>query len=99
MFAVIESGGKQYQVKVGGVIKVESLSADVGAIVELDRVLAIGEKIGAPYVENATVRAQILEHTKTDKVIIFKKNRRHNYRRKRGHRQPITVMRIQEIIG
>lgn len=98
MFAVVETGGKQYQVSVGKVIKTEAIIAPVGEVIELNKVLAIDGKIGAPYIESAKVMAKILEQAKTDKVIVFKKNRRHNYRRKRGHRQQITVMRIQEII-
>ena len=98
MFAVVETGGKQYQVNVGKVIKTEAIVATVGEKIELDKILAINGRVGAPYIENAKVIAQILGQEQTDKVIVFKKNRRHNYRRKRGHRQQITVMRIQEII-
>jgi large subunit ribosomal protein L21 len=97
MFAVIESGGKQYHIQVGDVIKVEKLEANVGDSVNFDKILKVGEKIGSPTVEGAKVVAELLEHTKTEKVIIFKKKRRHNYRRKRGHRQEISVLRVKEI--
>lgn len=97
MFAVVESGAKQYQVLPGKVIKVERLAGEVGQSIELDKVLVAGDKIGAPYLEGAKVIAEVLEQGKADKVIIFKKKRRHNYRRKRGHRQQITVLRVKEI--
>lgn len=97
MFAVVESGGKQYHVKAGDVIKVERLAGEQGSVVNLDKVLAVGDKVGAPTVSSAKVTAEVLEHAKTDKVLVFKKKRRHNYRRKRGHRQQISVLRIKEI--
>jgi large subunit ribosomal protein L21 len=97
MFAVLETGSKQYHVKVGDVIKVEKMAGEVGSMVNLDRVLAAGAKVGAPLLKGALVVAEVLEHKKSDKVIIFKKKRRHNYRRKRGHRQEISVLRIKEI--
>ena len=99
MYAVLESGGKQYHVKAGDVIKVETLEGNVGSNVILDKVLAVGEKVGLPLVKGASVKAEILEQTKTDKVIVFKKKRRHNYRRKQGHRQNVSVLRIKEIVG
>jgi len=97
MFAVVETGSKQYHVKVGDVIKVETLAGEKGAVINLEKVLAVGDKIGSPFLKGATVTAEILEHRKSDKVIIFKKKRRHNYRRKRGHRQNLSVLRIKEI--
>lgn len=97
MFAVIESGNKQYHVKVGDVIKVEKLAGEVGATHNFDKVLMLGDKVGAPTVASAKVIGEILEQKKNDKEIIFKKKRRHNYRRKRGHRQQITVLRIKGI--
>lgn len=97
MFAVIESGNKQYHVKVGDVVKVETLGLEVGKIHTFDRVLMVGKKVGNPLLSGAKVAAEVLENTKTDKVIVFKKKRRHNYRRKRGHRQQISVLRIKEI--
>ncbi len=97
MFAVLETGSKQYHVQVGDVIRVERMAGEQGSTVKLDRVLMAGDKIGAPLIAGAVVTAEILEHKKSDKVIIFKKKRRHNYRRKRGHRQNISVLRIKEI--
>ncbi|CAG7593512.1 MAG: 50S ribosomal protein L21 [Candidatus Midichloria sp.] len=99
MFAVVEMGGKQYRVKVGDVIQTEKVVADIGRVVELEKVILIGEKVDAKSLGGAKVTAEVLEHKKTDKVIVFKKKRRHNYRRKRGHRQQITVMRVKEIIS
>ncbi len=97
MFAVVETGSKQYHVQVGDVIRVERMAGEKGSMVNLDRVLVAGDKIGAPLVSGAKVVAEVLEHKKSDKVLIFKKKRRHNYRRKRGHRQEISVLRIKEI--
>ncbi len=103
MFAVIRTGGKQYKVAKNDVIIVEKLEADAGQEVKFDQVLMIGAdsglKLGQPLVAGASVTATVLEQAKADKVIIFKKNRRHNYRRKRGHRQKITVLRILDIMA
>ncbi len=101
MFAVIESGGKQYKVAKNDVITVEKLAAEVGADVALERVLLLGEDgatvIGTPTVEGASVTAQVLDQTRGKKIIVFKKKRRKNYRRTQGHRQDLTVLRITEI--
>ena len=101
MFAVIKTGGKQYKVAKDDVILVEKLEAEAGKEISLDHVLMIGDganvTIGAPTVKGAAVSATVVEQTKGDKVIIFKKNRRHNYRRKRGHRQNLTVLKITNI--
>jgi large subunit ribosomal protein L21 len=99
MFAVIKTGGKQYKVATNDVIRVEKLQASAGDSVVLDQVLMVGAKIGAPIVAGASVTATVLEQTRADKVIIFKKKRRQNYRRKKGHRQELTVLRITEIAG
>jgi len=99
MFAVIESGSKQYHVKSGDVIKIERIAGEVGSVINFDKVLMVNGKVGSPVLANAKVSAEVLEHVKSDKVLIFKKKRRHNYRRKRGHRQSITVLRIKEIKG
>jgi large subunit ribosomal protein L21 len=99
MFAVVESGGKQYHVKVGDVIKVEKLVGEVGSKINLEKVLATAEKIRTPELLGVKVVAEVLDQCKAEKDIIFKKKRRHNYRRKRGHRQQITVLRIREING
>jgi large subunit ribosomal protein L21 len=100
-FAVIRTGGKQYRVTPNAVLKVEKLEAEAGATVTFHDVLALGTEagltIGAPTVPGASVTATVLEQTRGDKVIIFKKKRRQNYRRKKGHRQHITVLRIGDI--
>jgi large subunit ribosomal protein L21 len=104
MFAVIRTGGKQCKVAKNDVIFVEKLAGEPGATIELADVLMVGgegaaPKTGAPLVDGAKVAATVLEHKKGDKIIIFKKKRRHNYRRKNGHRQPITVLRITDIVA
>ncbi len=99
MFAVIETGGKQYRVKKDDVIEVEKLDAKKGAKVTLDHVLMVGAKIGAPTVSGAKVEAEVVEQIKDEKVVIFKKKRRQNYRRKNGHRQQLTVLKITDIKG
>jgi large subunit ribosomal protein L21 len=97
MFAVIKTGGKQYRVVSGDVIKVEKLEAEAGATIALDQVLMLGDTIGTPLVAGATVSAEVIAQDRGPKVIIFKKKRRQNYRRKNGHRQDLTVLRITEI--
>ena len=96
-FAIFQTGGKQYSVKTGDVIKVEKLDAD--GDVTFDHVLMIGERVGTPTVEGASVIATVVEQKRGDKVLVFKKKRRQNYRRTRGHRQFITVLKIKEIKG
>jgi len=91
MFAVIEEGSKQYLVKKGDVVFVEKVEAQVNEVIKLSKTLLVEGGCG-------DVMATVLEHKKTDKVIIFKKKRRHNYRRKNGHRQQITVLRITDIL-
>jgi large subunit ribosomal protein L21 len=97
-FAVIRTGGKQYRVTPNAVLTVEKLEAEPGATVTFHDVLAVGGEagliLGAPTVPGASVTATVLEQKRGDKVIIFKKKRRQNYRRKRGHRQHLTVLRI-----
>ncbi len=101
MYAVIKTGGKQYKVAKNDVIAVEKLPAEAGATITLGEVLMLGEDskvtIGTPLVAGASVTASVIDQTKADKVIIFKKNRRHNYRRKRGHRQKLTMLKIEAI--
>jgi large subunit ribosomal protein L21 len=101
MFAIVRTGGKQYRVGVGDQITVERILGDVGAEIELADVLAIGgdeaPMIGTPTVPDATVRARIVQQPRGTKIIVFKKKRRKNYRRKRGHRQELTVLKIEEI--
>lgn len=101
MYAVIKTGGKQYKVSEGDVVKVEKLIGEVGSSVELDTVLAVGEgegmKFGTPTIEGAKVVAEIIEQGKGKKVIIFKKKRRQGYTKKQGHRQLFTGLKIQSI--
>ncbi|MCS6760451.1 MAG: 50S ribosomal protein L21, partial [Candidatus Devosia euplotis] len=97
-FAVIKTGGKQYKVAANDVLKIEKLDAEAGTIVTFDHVLVIDGKVGAPLIEGALVAAELLETRKQKTVIIFKKNRRHNYRRRNGHRQLLSTVRITEIL-
>ena len=101
MFAVIKTGAKQYKVAVGDVIKVEKLDGETGSKVSLDNVLMVGDdkgvKIGTPAVDGTVVTAEILDQDRAAKIIVFKKKRRHNYRRKAGHRQEQTVLKITDI--
>jgi len=101
LYAVIRTGGKQYKVQEGEVLKLEKLAAEVGETVEFDQILAVktdGElKIGTPYVEGAKVTAKVLEQGKGKKIVVFKYKPKKNYRRKQGHRQPFTSVRIEKI--
>ncbi|MBB2164307.1 50S ribosomal protein L21 [Gluconacetobacter sp. 1b LMG 1731] len=101
MFAVIRTGGKQYRVSPNTILKVEKLEAEAGSTITFTDVLAVGGEsgttIGAPLVPGATVTATVIAQDRLDTVIIFKKRRRQNSRRKNGHRQPVTVLRIAEI--
>ena len=102
MYAVIKTGGKQYRVTSGDVIIVEKLLGEPGETIEVGQVMMLGEEgkaptFGTPVVEKAAVFAEVLEQQKGDKVLIFKKKRRHNYRRLKGHRQFETVLRILDV--
>ena len=101
MFAVIKTGGKQYRVAANDVITVAKLAAEPGGAVTFDSVISLtregGTQVGAPLVAGATVSGEVVEQTRGDKVIAFKKRRRQNSRRKRGHRQDLTVVRITGI--
>jgi len=102
MYAVIRTGGKQYRVSPDQVLIVEKIEAEPGAAVTLAEVLAVGDetgglRLGAPLLDGASVAATVLEQKRGEKVIIFKKRRRKNSRRKRGHRQELTVLRIGAI--
>ncbi|OAN49210.1 50S ribosomal protein L21 [Paramagnetospirillum marisnigri] len=97
MFAVIQTGGKQYKVASGDVIRVEKLAGEAGAEVVLDQVLMVGDKIGAPVVAGAQVKATVVAQARGEKIIVFKKRRRQNSRRKNGHRQDLTILRITDI--
>lgn len=96
-YAIFQTGGKQYRVKAGDTIKVEKLNAQ--GTVEFDQVLMLGDKVGTPFVSGAKIIATVVEQKRDDKVLVFKKKRRQNYRRTRGHRQNITVLKITEIKG
>jgi large subunit ribosomal protein L21 len=97
MFAVIRTGGKQYKVASGDVISVEKLEGAAGDKLEIGEVLMAGNKVGAPMLSGAKVLAEIVKQFRDDKVTIFKKRRRHNYRRKKGHRQYLTEIKITDI--
>ncbi|MBW8310202.1 MAG: 50S ribosomal protein L21 [Candidatus Paracaedibacteraceae bacterium] len=101
MFAIIKTGGKQYKVAEGDVVRVEKLNAEAGSTVDLNDILLVndGKKdhIGGSSVAGATVTATVVEQMRDRKVIIFKKTRRHNYRRKNGHRQHLTVLKITKV--
>jgi len=101
MYAVIKTGGKQYRVAKDEILKIEKLEGAAGDKVEFTDVLMVGNDkdvaIGTPLVEGAVVSGEVLEQTRAGKIIVFKKKRRHNYRRKKGHRQHQTVVRITGI--
>ena len=101
MFAIIRTGGKQYKVAKDTYLHVEKLDAEVGAKIQISEVLMVSDgtttTVGAPIIEGAIVTAEILEQFRDEKVIIFKKRRRQNYRRKNGHRQNLTTIKITEI--
>lgn len=101
MFAVLKTGGKQYKVSEGDEIQIEKLEAEVGDTVTLDQVLMVGEdekvKVGSPMLEGCTVTGEVTRQFKGTKIIVFKKRRRKNYRRKNGHRQLLTRLKITGI--
>ncbi len=98
MFAVIKTGGKQYKVAKNDILKVEKLGGEEGSIIVLDNVLAASDDKGNIDLNSkAKVAVEILEQKKDKKVLVFKKKRRHNYRRKKGHRQEVTVIKITDI--
>ena len=101
MYAVIETGGKQYKVSEGDTIFIEKLGVEEGEAVTFDKVLIIGNDenvtIGAPTVEGATVEAKVVKNGKAKKIYVFKMKRKKNYRRKKGHRQPFTKVEISKI--
>jgi large subunit ribosomal protein L21 len=101
MFAVIKTGGKQYRVAADDLLKIEKIAGEPGEIVQLGEVLVVGGDnvtLGTPTVAGASVAAEVLEQFRGDKVIAFKKRRRKNSRRKRGHRQEFTLLRVTEIL-
>ena len=101
MYAVIKTGGKQYKVSKDDIISVEKLSEEAGKKIKLNEVLIISDKgkpvVGDPLIKGASVEAEIVDHTRSAKITVFKKKRRHNYRRKQGHKQNITNLKILSI--
>ncbi|NMA02033.1 MAG: 50S ribosomal protein L21 [Clostridia bacterium] len=101
MYAVIETGGKQYRVQEGDSLRVELLDAEVGSSVELDKVLMVSNdaevKIGQPYVAGAKVTLKVEEHGKGKKIVVFKFKSKKGYRKKQGHRQPYTKVTVEKI--
>jgi len=103
MYAIVDIAGQQFKVTKLQTVTTNRLEGDVGAKIELDHVLLLttdqGTRVGTPYVEGAKVQATIMAHDKADKVLIFKKKRRKGYRLFRGHRQPQTILKIDEIVA
>ena len=101
MFAIIETGGKQYKVQEGDVIFVEKLAGEENSTVVFDKVIAVGDgsdiRVGAPYIDNAKVEASLVKSGKGAKIIVYKMKPKKNYRRKQGHRQPYTKVQITAI--
>lgn len=101
MYAIIETGGKQYRVEEGSILDVELLTAEVGTEIGFDRVLAVKKEtrleVGQPFLNGVLVRGKILDHGKAKKIIVFKFKAKKNYRRKQGHRQPYTRVLIEKI--
>ena len=101
MYAVIETGGKQYKVSEGDTLFIEKLGVEEGEAVTFDKVLVVADgenvKVGAPTVEGATVEAKVVKNGKAKKIYVFKMKRKKNYRRKKGHRQPFTKVEISKI--
>jgi len=99
MYAVIKTGGKQYKVASGDVVKLEKIAGEEGKEVIFNEVLALDDTVGTPLVSGASVKATVLKQARDAKVIVFKKKRRQNYRRKNGHRQSVKIVKITDIIG
>lgn len=103
MYAVIQTGGKQYRVEPGQLISVEKLDGQVGDSIQFDKVLLLADEssvaVGRPVVDGATVKAEIVEHDRGEKLIVYKFKRRKDYRRKNGHRQSFTTVRISEVVA
>ncbi len=99
MFAVVETGSKQYIVKEGDILRVEKLNALKGDEVEFDKVLMVNDAVGNPYVENAKVKATVIAQGKAKKIIVFKFKRRKGFKKKIGHRQHFTQIKITQILA
>ncbi len=101
MYAVVNTGGKQYKVRQGETLRIEKIPGEVGSPVTFDKILMVADgeniRLGQPVLENVKVQAQIVEQDKARKVLVFKYKRRKRYRRKQGHRQPYTAVRIEGI--
>jgi large subunit ribosomal protein L21 len=101
MYAVVNTGGKQYKVQKGETLRIEKIPGEVGSSVTFDKILMVADgeniRVGQPVLENVAVQAQIVEQDKAKKILIFKYKRRKRYRRKNGHRQPFTAIRIDGI--
>lgn len=101
MYAIIETGGKQFRVEEGRTIKVQKLQAEAGSEVVMDKVLLVGEgsgiKVGQPYVEKAQVSCEVVEHGRDKKIVVFHKRRRKDSMKKQGHRQDYTAIKIKSI--
>lgn len=101
MYAIIETGGKQYRVQEGDVLFIEKIEAAAGETIEFDKVLAVSNNgnlsVGAPYVDGAKVSATVVEQGKGKKIIVFKYKAKKDYRKKQGHRQPYTKVKIEKI--
>jgi large subunit ribosomal protein L21 len=102
MYAVFQTGGKQFRAEPGTRLRIPSLSAEPGDVVTFDQVLLAGDEaakvvVGAPTVDGASVKAEVLRHGRAKKLIVFKRKRRKNYRRKQGHRQGFTEIRVDEV--
>ena len=102
MYAVFKTGGKQFRAVPGGSLRVPSLDVEAGEAISFDEVLLISDgddvSIGEPLVSGASVKAEVVRHGKSDKIIVFKRKRRKKYRRKQGHRQKFTEIRIDEVV-
>ncbi len=99
MFAVLKTGGKQYKVQAGDVLRVEKLNATAGDTVQFNDVLMVGSTLGAPLVAGACVQATVIEQIKADKVITYvKRRRKHSSQRTRGHRQQLTLLRVTDVL-
>lgn len=101
MFAIIESGGKQYRVMEGLQLRVEKLPQEAGSVIDISQVLMVGEgdkvKVGAPYVDSASVQCEVVGHGRGKKVMVFKHKKRKDYRKKQGHRQDFTTIKVTAI--
>lgn len=103
MYAIMETGGKQFRVQQGDVLFVEKLDAEVGETVEIDKVLALGQDdgftVGKPYVEGAKVMLKVTDHGRGEKILVFKYKPKKKYRKLRGHRQPYSKVMVEEILA